>query len=270
MLQQNRGKQAAILNRLELEHRKHSGSLASLMRDRRGWQALLRAVARTIEVMPLWKLQRVGGTELRFLYQPGGTAHEISLLPGVAFCFRRFQPLIQDLVQGAWERFVRSVPENRSVVGTVYDLGQFLFGCQRSVLVELEPILRELQDGRCFYCGRGLERQAAVDHFVPWARYSLDLGHNFVLTDAECNGRKGDVLAAYDHLERWCLRNEERGIEIAERLDQKGVLHDLDASRQITRWAYRQAEAAAAQVWLKNRQLVQLDARWRLLPGLVT
>jgi hypothetical protein len=35
----------------------------------------------------------------------------------------------------------------------------------------------------------------------------LDLGHNYVLADARCNGEKADRLAAFDHLSRWCARN---------------------------------------------------------------
>ena len=36
----------------------------------------------------------------------------------------------------------------------------------------------------------------AVDHFIPWRRYPLDLGHNFVLAHSACNSSKGDRLAA--------------------------------------------------------------------------
>jgi hypothetical protein len=31
----------------------------------------------------------------------------VTLRPGVAFCFRKFHPLISDLVRGAWSRLVR-------------------------------------------------------------------------------------------------------------------------------------------------------------------
>jgi len=41
-----------------------------------------------------------------------------------------------------------------------------------------------------------------------WALCPLDLGHNHVLADARCNREKADRRAAFDHLSRWCARNE--------------------------------------------------------------
>ncbi len=39
----------------------------------------------------------------------------------------------------------------------------------------------EIQEGRCFYCERRLGGAPHVDHLVPWSRYPVDLGHNFVV-----------------------------------------------------------------------------------------
>jgi hypothetical protein len=270
VLTQNTGRQAAVVRQLEAARRRSGGSLAALMRDGRSWKRLIASVARTIEVTPLWRLQLVGREQLRFLYDRGESAHEIVLKPGVACCFRRFHSLLQDLVQGAWIRFVRGVPKNRDLVGETHELGEFLFGSERSSLAVFEPVLRDAQAGRCFYCGRAIGREAAVDHFIPWSRYPLDLGHNLVLADVTCNSRKRDLLPAFEHLERWCERNVERGTELSERFDGKGLLHDLHASRQVARWAYAQAEDVGAQVWQRRDELVPLDERWRSLPGLAS
>ena len=51
--------------------------------------------------VPLWKLQTVGREHLDFLYANMGAGNTITLRPGVAFCFRKFHPLISDLVRGA-------------------------------------------------------------------------------------------------------------------------------------------------------------------------
>lgn len=263
VLKQNTGSQAALLRRLSVAHERFEGSLPALMRDRRAWASMLSAVARTIEVMPLWRLQLVGRQELRFLYERGESGHDIVLKDGVAFCLRRFHPLIQDLVQGAWVRFVRSIPENRALVGEATELSAFLFGSERASLAAFHPILRELQAGRCFYCHRPAARAAEVDHFIPWSRYAMDLGHNFVLADAECNARKKDRLPSEEHLESWCERNADHGTELARRFDEKGLLHDLGASLHVTRWAYAQAETAGAQVWRRVDELVALGPQWR-------
>jgi hypothetical protein len=47
----------------------------------------------------------------------------------------------------------------------------------------------------------------AVDHFIPWSRYRLDLGHNYALAHTRCNVDKSDRLAAFDRLKRWHGRN---------------------------------------------------------------
>jgi 5-methylcytosine-specific restriction endonuclease McrA len=268
VLKQNTGRQAAVLRELAATRARYDGSLAAFARDTRKWGALVSKVARTIEIMPLWRLQVVGREALCFLYERGPTAGEIELKPGIAFCFRRFQPLVQDLVQGAWVRFVRRIPENRQLVGEANELGEFLFGSDRASLAAFQPILREAQHGRCFYCHHPLRSRSEVDHFIPWSRYAMDFAHNFVLADTECNARKKDRLASFDHLERWCERNVEQGTELAERFDGKSLFHDLPASLKITHWAYAQAEDTGAQVWERKEDLVGLDPGWKRLPGL--
>jgi hypothetical protein len=99
---------------------------------------------------------------------------------------------------------------------------------------------------------------------VPWARYSFDLGHNFVLAHGTCNNDKSDRLPAVPHLERWSQRNRDRGRELGERFNHAGLVHDLPATQQVTRWAYAQAEVVGAQVWLQVKDmLTPLDPSWR-------
>ncbi len=50
-------------------------------------------------------------------------------------------------------------------------------------------------------------RATNVDHFVPWARYPVDLGHNFVLAHSTCNSSKSDHVASAEYLEKWVDRN---------------------------------------------------------------
>ncbi len=117
------------------------------------------------------------------------------------------------------------------------------------------PILHELQR---FYCDERLRAPGDVDHFVPWSRYAVDLGDNFVLADAAGNGNKADRIAAVDHLARWCERNARRATDLAEAFMRTGVLHDVAATTQITRWAYEQAETAGG---LGTRAAQSVDAR---------
>src|SRR4029077_11815372 len=119
---------------------------------------------------------------------------------------REFRPIIADLVQGAWSRYIRR--RNLEILGDTTDLHEFLFGSERVPLAKVRPVLLDLQDGHCFYCATVLTASNThVDHFISWARYPVDLGHNFVLADNKCNGAKRDRLPARVHLAAWAERN---------------------------------------------------------------
>jgi hypothetical protein len=84
------------------------------------------------------------------------------------------------------------------------------------------PVLLDIQRGRCFYCKRDIARGAAhVDQFMAWARYPVDLGHNFVLADDRCNSKKRERLPACEHLAAWTERNATYGSHIANELERR-------------------------------------------------
>ena len=103
------------------------------------------------------------------------------------------------------------------ILGETADLNEFLFGSERASLAAVRPVLMDIQRGACFY-GRSSLKPANtdVDHFIAWARYPVDLGHNFVLADRACNGKKRDRLPAIVHLAAWMKRNERLGGQIRE------------------------------------------------------
>ncbi len=130
--------------------------------------------------MALWKLQTVGKEKLDFLYEEAERDGKVELRAGVAYCFRQFYSLIQDAVRSAWLRDVRSL--NGDLLGETLDLREFLFGAERKALAVVRPVLMDLQNGKCFYCAEAIRGGGGhVDHFIPWSKYPIDLGHNFVL-----------------------------------------------------------------------------------------
>jgi hypothetical protein len=104
-----------------------------------------------------------------------------------------------------------------------------------------------------------------LDHFVAWARYAVDLGHNFVLADSRCNGRKGDRLPACKHLASWTERNARFGGQIGNALEERGIVSQLAASNRVAQCAYGQTEAAHGLTWLRADELVPLSQEWRAL-----
>ncbi|HEY9285127.1 MAG TPA: HNH endonuclease domain-containing protein [Pyrinomonadaceae bacterium] len=261
VLKQNTGRQASVVNAVT-GARDRFGSLDRLKANARAWRRLRSRVAETIRVMPLWKLQTVGRRRLEFLYGGSGGG-EIELREGVCYCFRQFHGLVSELVKGAWLRFVRGVGENRPLLGAAVELSDFMFGSGRAPLEVYRPLLIGYQAGECFYCRRALKDRADVDHFVPWSRYPVDFGHNFVLAHASCNSQKGDRLAAVGHLERWCDRNARHGAEMSAAFGAGSIAHDEGASWRITEWAYGQAEKAGSLVWLSGKELTALTPAWR-------
>lgn len=111
------------------------------------------------------------------------------------------------------------------------------------------------------------DESAAFDHFIPWPRYPVDLARNFILAYGTRNGSKGDRLAAYDHLARWCRRQADHGDVLDRAFADRGLVADRGASARITRWACEQVAATSGLVWVRGDDLVGLDSRWRELLG---
>ena len=264
VLRQSSGSQARILLLVAQARERYGDSLAGMMRQTDAWTRLVRSIVPTLRQQPLWRLQIVGSETLNFLYGPSRTA-SIELKPGVAFCFRQFFAMVQDLVRAAWLRDVRRL--NGELMGESTDLRDFLFGAERAALSAVRPVLMELQAGRCFYCAAGLKESAAeVDHFIPWTRYSADLLHNLVLTDRLCNSKKRDRIAHVDHLTRWVTRNREQGDQLVKTLSTR-VVSDLSSANSIALWSYSQTEKAKGLTWIHGDTLAPLSPSWRDIMG---
>ncbi len=257
------GKQPTIYGKIIGLHGLYNGSLVALRSDARAWRKLTVEVAATIAEMPLWKLQVIGREPVCVLYKQtkaGNQGRDIEFIPGVLFTLRHHYDLIRNLVQGAWLRHVRRM--NLSALGEA-DLDEFLFGSERSVCPGLREILRETQKDICLYCHRRIGDRGDIDHFIPWSKYPIEYGHNFVLAHATCNRSKSDLLAAPFHLENWCMRNEQHAASLIRGFNERGILHDHVATQRIAKWAYGQAEACGGHLWQSKSNLLPADSSWR-------
>jgi len=255
-LLQNTGRQAGVIRRIEEECRRRP-LLSELRRSPDAWRKLTNDVASTVRKMPLYKLQTIGGRKLEFLYEEQVDEPHVTLKPGVAWLFRKHHGLVRDLVEVAWIRFIQSLPRNAEVLGRGQELGQFLFGTDRETLARVAGVLREVDGARCFYCERTIEGAPHVDHFVPWSRYALDLGHNFVLADSRCNLDKRTWLPAAAHLEKWVERNRLAGPAFESRLLAAGMPSQLRTTLWVAQWAYSVDFASGAASWIKKTRRVE-------------
>jgi 5-methylcytosine-specific restriction endonuclease McrA len=251
VLAQSYGPQAAVISAI-LTFRELNPSLTRQgAQFSSGYNALISAVASRVSAQPVNYLQNLGGSTDRFLFhrEPG----HIVLHPGVAYCLRRFQPLVQQLARSHWIAHIKGNRLNHSILGSNDDLEAFLFETPRQTLAVIGEGLRRLCGNRCFYCEARLQ-EADVDHFVPFSMYPRDLAHNFVLAHAVCNRSKSDTLAALPHLERWLdfvTRNDAALQEIGAEV---GRSVDIESSRAVARWGYSNALMGGGQAWLQSKQ----------------
>jgi hypothetical protein len=228
LLQQDSAGKAVIVRLVRALQLQTGARTASEARNTRGYAATARQVELTLVRMPLGKLQRPGGwTERsgvsypRFLYEDQhfhegvrerALPLDIPLQPGVARWLLGMTGLLRPLVELHWTRSVAAF--NRAEV-TEDRLGSFLFGAERRALAGVREGLRDLQGGRCFYCGLSLSTAGQVDHFVPWSRVPNDDLANLVLADAGCNGSKRDHYADLTLVTAWAGRPVERLTQVA-------------------------------------------------------
>jgi hypothetical protein len=260
VLIQNKGKQAAIPN-LVAVFQKEYASLADA-RHSKQWGSAIAEVSKTIQTMPLWKLQTLRRQKVIFLYKEELMENSIDLLPGVVFCLRQFNGFIMNLARSAWVSHVRSNPLNRGIVGDNNDLESFMFGVDRGSIVAIRGLLTDLQKKVCFYCQNPIRDSGAIDHFIPWSRYPRDITQNFVLAHDSCNGDKSDLLPASGHLTHWRERNELYRIELAA-FTNATIISDEYTCLGVARWAYAHALATKSQVWVERGVTKTIDTSYQ-------
>jgi hypothetical protein len=253
VLYQNKGRNIAVLAMLA---RMQSGA-ATLAGARKlpGWTSLLARVGQQIRLMPLFKLQTLrGDRKLLFLYREALSDGAVELLPGVAFCLRRFSGFLRTLARQAWLDEIRRNTRNAYAVGQGESLEEFLFPDQRIPLGTVREILWPMQSGRCFYCGEQMTSAAHVDHFVPFALHPASLAENLVLAHGACNADKSDLLADLPHLDRWVARNARQGDDLAQAMVAKGLVSDPTSTLGVARWAYGRARDSGSLLWMRRHQ----------------
>jgi 5-methylcytosine-specific restriction endonuclease McrA len=253
ILLQNKGKQAAVINRVRAIYNDVQGNLAKAPGHQQ-WQRTISEIRTVVHNMPLRHLQVFGGQTDRFMYEYPCTNNVLVLKQGVSHNLRRFSPLIQQLAKAGWVQHIRSNRLNASLLGKKDDLESFMFGTPRALLARISPILSQMQDRRCFYCQGMLHSQSEVDHFIPWSRYPRDTAHNFVVAHRGCNNDKRDMLAARRHLERWLDRNDRSGQELGEQMQEQGFVSNLGSTVEVAKWAYGEAYRMQGFAWIETRR----------------
>lgn len=258
VLIQNPGTQAVVVSAIKEFRAVVSASSPQVASEHPAFHALLTTVTQTVSAQPLKYLQNFGGSTEEFLYDrpsPG----RVCLKRGVAYCLRRFQPLVQQIARSHWLAHVKGNRFNKSILGDADDLEEFLFAAPRQSLLALGAALQKLDGKACFYCGFAMST-VDVDHFVPFAQYPRDLVHNFVLAHPGCNRSKSDALAGKRHLEHWIHRLTRRDDDLSGIGRSVGMVADATVSRKVAAWGYKNVLASAGSAWLAPQKYEQVDA----------
>lgn len=251
-LKQNNGKQAGIVSLIYGAQQTHK-SLAMVRRNHTYWPQLKKKVADIVKKMPVTYVQNLKGQNVEFLYRLEDSQKQLVLLPNVMYCLRQFSEIIEELCQKKWIDFVRLNKGNLLVLDGLPDLATFMFEPSRNQLRQVGEFLVDLQACRCFYCQKPIKQNKwAVDHFIPWAMYPADTGHNFVLADEKCNLAKSDFLASKEFLLQWQERNKNFDYLITEQVSKLGFLTDIERSHSVVNWAYTQAEENGYLLWINK------------------
>ncbi|ABZ76531.1 HNH nuclease [Shewanella halifaxensis HAW-EB4] len=257
ILLQNSGAQSALIQSLAV-FRSQGVRTVGQLKQHADWNKLVSKTRSTFKQGPLWRLQLLAGKEECFYYQHDTSIKYIQLKPGIAFCFRRFYDLVVSLSRTHWTQKVSAFPANYAAIGGYGNLSDFLFGSDRSSIISARPVFEEIQQGKCFYCNKPLKDEGShkgeVDHFIPWARYPNDLGHNFVLAHSACNNAKRDHLAAQRHKDRWHEQNIIRNEKLITTELSKYFVCESSRSEAIAAWAYQLALQGESSLWLTGKQ----------------
>lgn len=246
------------------------------------YEALVREVEWKLIEMPLCRLQVIGRDEDAFLYRynfsRGATRgsvqryqrdeasefdNRLTLQPGVAAALVALNGVLRPLIHRHWATLVAGM----NGLGA-WPLEEFLFGAERISLDPVRPWLRDLQGGRCFYCGRGVPASCDVDHFVPWSRHADNSIDNLVVAHSVCNGKKRDFLAAAEHVARWRERSASAGVDLRRIAEEERWEHHPERTLSVARSIYL-ILPEGARLWRAGSQFVKVeDERPRLAAAL--
>lgn len=276
VLRQSNAGQAEIVSEISRFRTRHAADpSAPLFQARTSAPVAFEQMVAEIEwkliQMPLPRVQRMGSSDTRFIYEIGWDEsvtrrvvgsptfdNRVLLVGQAADHLVRLSGLLRPLIELQWTAMVAR--RNREVADEMR-LQTFLFGDTRIDLTPIQRPLRELQDNRCFYCGQPMQGRADVDHFIPWSRYPDNGIQNLVAAHPRCNGEKRDFIAASDHLERWVTRSStaagpaEQLESIAERLRWE---HQPERTFSVARAIYLRLPIDA-RLWVRGGDFVSLD-----------
>jgi len=119
----------------------------------------------------------------------------------------KYKNEIENLNYYSWARFLEKINDDDALARVLEKL-ELSTPKRNDLSVYRELLYKEFQEDRCFYCGKKLNKNMHVDHFIPWSFVKNDNLWNFVLSCPSCNIRKGGALVNRDYIAKIENRNQ--------------------------------------------------------------
>lgn len=103
----------------------------------------------------------------------------------------KYKAELERLNYYSWARFLEQINDDNVLV-KVIDKLELSTPRRENLSVYREILRREFEEDTCFYCGKKLQKNMHVDHFIPWSFVKNDKIWNFVLSCPTCNVKKNN------------------------------------------------------------------------------
>lgn len=119
----------------------------------------------------------------------------------------KYKAELERLNYYSWARFLEQINDDNVLV-KVIDKLELSTPRRENLSVYREILRREFEEDTCFYCGRKLQKNMHVDHFIPWSFIKDDKIWNFVLSCPTCNVKKNNRVPNKEFLIKIENRNK--------------------------------------------------------------
>ena len=234
------------------------------------WARAVKRVERDTLRNPLQFLQNLPGSPPPFLYEiEKGPPARIRFIEGTVPALIRFGPVLRDLVEFRFVRFVATSNEATTGHSVEGDLAEHLFGAARHMPPpEMRHQLWQLQGQVCPYTGTAVDdpalvnNKASLDHVLPWSRVRVSAVENLLFTTVSVNSQKRNILLAPTMLSAWCHHHAKVDSSARQIASHFGWPSDPHRVAEVAQAMYRNA-ALSSPLWAGPGDISPMDEKSR-------
>lgn len=119
----------------------------------------------------------------------------------------KYKAELERLNYYSWARSLEQINDDKVIV-KVIDKLELSTPRRENLSVYREILRREFEEDTCFYCGKKLQKNMHVDHFISWSFVKDDKIWNFVLSCPTCNAKKNNRVPNKEFLIKIENRNK--------------------------------------------------------------